>query len=365
MHGFMSSISLTLIPLTVRRELFEHVNDSEDEADCDHDREGTVDPGKNLDTPSTPPLLFAPMPSDTAGAPAASSKLKIFLKRLFSTVVLWAIVLGALFSGNRTAADLAMLIVLNVICFFALLEFGGLVVARGGKFFRTYALTGGFCYLVISWWAQSGRPPFDGNVLYGLALDGPLAGAIVFGLLVRRLFWTDMTGGTAAIGATLLGLVYVPWLLNYLQRCYFLPRADGSWWLLYFILVTKASDMGAYAVGSLIGRHKMIPRVSPGKTWEGFGGAILVSTAVSLVFAHFAQNYLTGMTVVHAAILGVLLGVGAVAGDLVESLFKREAGVKDSGRYFPGIGGVLDLVDSLLFNAPIMYAYLVWLMMTK
>lgn len=305
------------------------------------------------------------MPSDTPDAAAAPTKLKIFFQRLASTLVLWALVLGALFSGHRTAADLALLIVLNVICFFATLEFGGLVTARGGKFFRTYALTGGFCYLAVSWWAQSGRPPFDGNLLHGLALDGPLAGAIVFGLLVRRLFWTDTTGGTAAIGATLLGLVYVPWLLNYLQRCYFLPGAEGSWWLLYFILVTKASDMGAYAIGSLIGRHKMIPRVSPGKTWEGFGGAILTSMVVSLVFAHLAQAHLTGMTVVHAAILGALLGVGAVAGDLVESLFKREAGAKDSGRYFPGIGGVLDLVDSLLFNAPIMYAYLVWLMLSK
>ena len=71
------------------------------------------------------------------------------------------------------------------------------------------------------------------------------------------------------------------------------------------------------------------------------------------------------MTFVHALVLGLLLSAGAVAGDLVESLFKREAGVKDSGRYFPGIGGVLDLVDSLLFNAPIMYAYLVWLMLSK
>lgn len=305
------------------------------------------------------------MPSDTAGAPAAPSKLQTFLQRLVSTIVLWALVLGALFSGNRTVADLALLVVLNVICFFALLEFGDLILARGGKFFRTYALTGGVCYLGISWWAQSGRPPFDGDVLYRLALDGPLSGAIVFGLLVRRLFWKDTVGGTAAIGATLLGMVYVPWLLNYLQRCYFLGGADGSWWLLYFILVTKASDMGAYALGSLIGRHKMIPRVSPGKTWEGFGGAILASTAVSLVFAHFAQGHLAGMTVTHAAALGVLLGVGAVAGDLIESLFKREAGVKDSGRYFPGIGGVLDLVDSLLFNAPIMYAYLVWMILRQ
>jgi phosphatidate cytidylyltransferase len=111
-------------------------------------------------------------------------------------------------------------------------------------------------------------------------------------------------------------------------------------------------------VGSLIGRHKMIPRVSPGKTWEGFGGAIAGSVLASLLFAHFAGGHLPGMNRVHAIVLAGLLGVAAVIGDLIESIFKREAGVKDSGRILPGIGGVLDLLDSLLFNAPIMYLYL-------
>jgi phosphatidate cytidylyltransferase len=128
--------------------------------------------------------------------------------------------------------------------------------------------------------------------------------------------------------------------------------------VLYFILVTKFSDLGAYCVGSLIGKHKMIPRISPGKTWEGFGGAIVVSTLVSLVFAHLAGPRLYGMNWMHAVILGVLLSTAAVVGDLIESIFKREAKVKDSGHWFPGIGGILDLMDSLLFNAPLMYLYL-------
>ena len=130
---------------------------------------------------------------------------------------------------------------------------------------------------------------------------------------------------------------------------------DGHYYLLYFVLITKFSDSGAYAVGSLIGKHKMIPRISPGKTWEGFGGAIVVSTAASVMFVHFAKDKMPAMNWMHAVILGVLLSVAAVIGDLIESLFKREAGVKDSGQFFPGIGGILDLLDSLLFNAPMMY----------
>ena len=152
--------------------------------------------------------------------------------------------------------------------------------------------------------------------------------------------------------------MYVPWLLNFIQKINFFPNVNGPFYVLYFILVTKFSDSGAYAAGSLFGKHKMIPRISPGKTWEGFAGALLVSTGASLIFAWLAGDKLTGMNWMHAAILGIILSTAAVVGDLIESLFKREAGVKDSGRFFPGIGGILDLLDSLLFNAPLMYLYL-------
>ncbi len=148
------------------------------------------------------------------------------------------------------------------------------------------------------------------------------------------------------------------WLLNFIQKINFFPNIQGQFYVLYFILVTKFSDLGAYVTGSLIGKHKMIPRISPGKTWEGFGGAIVISTTASVAYAHFMGNRLAGMNLMHSIILGVILSSAAVVGDLIESIFKREAGVKDSGSFFPGIGGILDLMDSLLFNAPLMYLYL-------
>jgi len=119
----------------------------------------------------------------------------------------------------------------------------------------------------------------------------------------------DNSSGLTAIAVTLLGLMYVPWLLNFFQKIFFFPNVDGRYFLLYFILLTKFSDMGAYVVGSLIGRHKMIPRISPGKTWEGFAGAIVVSTACSVGFSLIAKEHLAGMNILHAVILGVILSV--------------------------------------------------------
>jgi phosphatidate cytidylyltransferase len=180
----------------------------------------------------------------------------------------------------------------------------------------------------------------------------------VLGLCTRQFFSKSNTAGILAISTTLFGLMYVPWLLNFIQKINFFQGVDGHYYLFYFVLITKFSDTGAYAVGSLIGKHKMIPRISPGKTWEGFGGAIVVSTLASVIFFQLFHHKMRGMTLTHAIILGIILSVCAVVGDLIESLFKREAGVKDSGKFFPGIGGILDLLDSLLFNAPIMYLYL-------
>jgi phosphatidate cytidylyltransferase len=180
----------------------------------------------------------------------------------------------------------------------------------------------------------------------------------VLGLCLRQFFSRSNTAGILAISTTLFGLMYVPWLLNFIQKINFFPGVEGRYYLLYFIVITKFSDTGAYLVGSLIGRHKMIPRISPGKTWEGFGGALAVSVLVSVGFVYFLGDRMYGMNYVHAVILGLLLGLAAVVGDLIESIFKREAGIKDSGKFYPGIGGILDLLDSLLFNAPIMYLYL-------
>jgi len=297
---------------------------------------------------------------DPVAAPPSPSKAQVFLRRAGSTVLLWTAVLAAMFSSNRILSDGVSGLFIVLLALTGLIEFYGIAEKRGLVCFKTWGVSAGVLMMLGTfahfqgWLGIHDTPSRVNDFETGFLI------LFVLGLCVRQFLAKENASGIVAIAVTLFGLMYVPWLLNFIQKIFFFPNlnGDGKFYVLYFLLVTKFSDMGAYLVGSLIGKHKMIPRISPGKTWEGFCGAIVVSTLCSLVFYHFFGSHLKGMNTLHAIVLGVVLSVAAVIGDLIESLFKREAGVKDSGKLFPGIGGILDLLDSLLFNAPIMYLYL-------
>ena len=146
-------------------------------------------------------------------------------------------------------------------------------------------------------------------------------------------------------------------------------EVPGAMLLLWMIAVTKFTDMGAYIVGSAIGRDKMIPHVSPGKTWQGFGGAIffalLAGCGLYALCKDDMPNFATGLHVLggwgHVIGLSIVMALLAVVGDLAESVVKRSLNAKDSGSMLPGIGGALDLIDSLCFTAPVLYFYLQWM----
>jgi phosphatidate cytidylyltransferase len=288
----------------------------------------------------------------------ALSKRQIFFRRLFSFLVLWAVILTALFSGNKMVSDIFFLVVMVFLACSGLWEFYGIAEKRDLICFKYSGLLGGALLMIGTFLNLTGVVGMHNSPARVNDFETSFLILFVLGLCIRQFLAKSNTSGILAISVTLFGLMYVPWLLNFVQKINFFPNVDGHYYLLYFLVITKFSDVGAYSVGSLIGRHKMIPRISPGKTWEGFGGAIVVSTIASIIFVHLAQNKMPAMNLVHATILGIILSISAVIGDLIESLFKREAGVKDSGKLFPGIGGILDLLDSLLFNAPLMYIYL-------
>ncbi|SVC09268.1 uncharacterized protein METZ01_LOCUS262122 [marine metagenome] len=299
------------------------------------------------------------MPS-AGQVPKTESKAAAFARRLASSVVLLGIVFYGLLAGGALSVALVggLIMLLNIV---GLLEFYGMVGAKGLPRFKWLGLVGGVALVGVLFLHLSGlaKAPVGAAELE--------VGVLVILLLVllgRRVSVHPAASSFAVVGHTILGVLYVSWLLGFLLKIFFFaaPQGaafDGGFCLLFFILATKCSDIGAYSLGSLIGRHKMIPKVSPAKTWEGFAGAILLSTAAAIVMAHYwGDTRLGGMTWEHAAVLGPVLAVGAVLGDLVESVFKRDSGVKDSGAFFPGIGGILDLVDSLMFNAPLMFLYL-------
>ncbi len=158
---------------------------------------------------------------------------------------------------------------------------------------------------------------------------------------------------------TVFGVAYTAIMFGFLARILYLDGAASRRHLLLMtVMVGKFSDMGAYAFGTWFGRHKMIPHISPAKTWEGLGGAFVGCYVAMASMMLAVPAKLAPLNWTTALILAPILCVVAVIGDLAESVLKRCHGVKDSGHKLPGIGGVLDLTDSLLFVAPVCYFYL-------
>lgn len=281
------------------------------------------------------------------------------MKRLASWVALWIVALWFVFCGWDTGC-------LLLIAFFGLAgqwEFYRAQEEKGHKVFKQSGLFCGALVFANSWYFLIHHAGHARFVHLGgeLVLVFALLGAFIRLVVMPEPHREPIT--TAAL--TLLGLLYVPFLFNFVALLAFTPGnpAPGGpeqnhFLLIYLLAVTKFSDVGAYVIGSLFGRHKMIPRISPGKTWEGFAGAILTSLAVSVALIQVMGERTRALSLSSGIILGLLLPLVSVVGDLAESVVKRDASIKDSGRSIPGIGGALDLIDSILFTAPVLYFYL-------
>ncbi|MBV9659138.1 MAG: phosphatidate cytidylyltransferase [Verrucomicrobia bacterium] len=305
------------------------------------------------DEPSLPAASTSP--AAAAAAPAVTpSKRAVFRRRLGSALFLWAIFAGTVISGS----EFCYYALIGALGLVGLWEFYKMLDARRLPNFKLFGLTVGTLFFLGSFWFHYTRPgqPFDFELLAVLAF--------LFGTFGRQLFVrTRDHSPIETMAYTLFGLLYVPLLFNFITKLIYLPahaahHPVGHFYVFYLIAVSKFSDMGAYLVGSLIGRHKMIPHISPSKTWEGFAGALLFSVGISYGLRALMPARLGLLGWVDCAVMGLTLSVAAVIGDLAESIIKRSTGVKDSGHTFPGIGGVLDLIDSLLFTAPILYFYL-------
>jgi len=284
-----------------------------------------------------------------------------FLRRFASTVVLWSLALWTILSGNETG----FVLLISGLGLVGLLEYYLMLDAKKLPNFKMFGLFCGALMLCGSFYLLGWRK-LNPDALYNFEIGALLLFMLV--VFARQMFVRVVElVPLETMALTLFGLFYVPWPFSFVAKIVYLtPRINGDptghWYVLFLVLVTKFSDMGAYLTGSLIGKHPLVPHISPKKTWEGFFGALAFSVGGGCGLVALMPKHLSFLNQTHAVILGLILGFAAIVGDLAESLLKRSCGAKDSGKFLPGIGGALDLIDSILFTAPMMFFYLRFIM---
>lgn len=167
----------------------------------------------------------------------------------------------------------------------------------------------------------------------------------------------DLPSTISNLGVSLFGILYVGFLLSHVSSVRY--GINGRVWVLFLIATVWAGDISAYLVGSWVGRHKLYPKISPKKTYEGLGGAIGGSILIALAFSRI---FLSDFDTLSTIFLAIGIGILGQAGDFIESMVKRSARVKDSGSFIPGHGGMLDRLDSFLFSAPFLHYSLLYLL---
>jgi len=293
------------------------------------------------------------------------------LKRIATAVVLIPIVVALVLRAPvpLLAVVAAAVALITVQEFLKLTESYGVEPLR----FPTYVFVG-LLFLLLAMSAAAETLQLAAlKFVLGLAFASAIAPFVFLTIAMRR---TQMSGAYPAAAASAFAFAYIALPMAMLVQLRQL--AAGAFLLLYLLVVVWAGDIFAYFVGRSLGRNLMAPRISPKKTWEGAAASLAASLLVgSLLFSHALQvsSFLLRMGLIQRRdgifglekpemwpiiLLTIALNLAAQLGDLVESLIKRGAGVKDSGTILPGHGGMLDRIDALLFAAPVLWYYAVW-----
>lgn len=264
------------------------------------------------------------------------------LPRILTTLIAVPIIIACVYFGG-----IAFLLLILLLAMLSINEFYNMMQKKDfhpaywvGHFFTAFFIIFAYYALKKNW------EPAHSAMLTGAALV----------TMVSTLFLKRPKEAIVDIAVTLLGMIYIGWFFSYFIFIRALTERGG--YLLFLMVTIWAFDVVAYFVGSKFGRHKLFPSVSPKKSIEGAIAGFIFCLIAAGVFGHFA-----GFDLTHSIILGAIIGVVAQTSDLVESLIKRDAGVKDSSQLVPGHGGVLDRMDSFIFAAPVVYYYLVWVIL--
>lgn len=266
----------------------------------------------------------------------------VILKRTFSTLTLWAAIISLLYFVGAHAA-VWMVALMAVVSIY---EFNKLTRAIGHHPFQVMSMVVAGLMIIVPYYFPQWNFTASDLLVVG-----------VLGTAIRILGERDPATRTETLSSTIFALVYVPLMLGYFVRIigqYTAPSASaGVLFFVWVVIVTKLCDTGALLTGMACGKHKMTPVISPKKTWEGVVGGVITSALISALFAWLFARWLpAGFTPLFAALVALPLAVLGVIGDLVESIIKRRADIKDSGKLAPGIGGMFDMTDSLILTAP-------------
>ena len=255
-------------------------------------------------------------------------------KRIFSTVVLIAVIAACIAINWLFNIVIMFFIIMGLYEFFTMLE------KKGIQIYKYFGIGMG-AVIPLSIILRF-EPTKKWELLFIVLM-------LLF-LIVMQFKRRDNSGVIVHISTTLFGILYISWFLSFLIKIRYLPSGAGL--LAAVLFITKLGDVGAYLIGIRFGKLPLIPRISPNKSVEGsIGGAVF-----SILGALICKPFL-GFSYLHLVLLGVAFSVLGQLGDLSESLIKRDCGVKDSGNILPGMGGILDEVDSLTFTAPVFYFY--------
>jgi len=262
------------------------------------------------------------------------------MKRVLTAAALVPLVLAVVL----WAPPPLFIVLIVLVALMALREFYDLAQGQGWQLYRWLGLVA--AAVVVLWVELPPSAEFPATAMAALI-------ACVAAVLLRALSRPErMPNSIGDAGATLLGVLYLGLFMGATGA---IRIVWGSAWLIFLLLVVWLGDTAALYAGKAWGRHAMAPRVSPKKTWEGAAASLVAAFLVGAGFGHWLAANPLGY-----GVLAVVLNVAAQVGDLVESLFKRGAQVKDSGGLLPGHGGVLDRIDAMLFAAPLLWYYLAY-----
>ena len=280
--------------------------------------------------------------------------------RVATAAVLIPFAVGVVLWAPTWALALAVAIVMLL----ALFEYFALGDAIGHRAYRFWTATCALA-LVYDQWRAAIEPSYSLG-----AVSFPSILGRVFIPTVQDVFFLFVLGVTAltlwtkrpivealpAAGISASGLILVAFPLTFTVRLHGI-RAEGPWLLMFALVITWVGDTSAYFAGGAFGKHHIAPKISPNKTWEGAIASILGALIVAVVFA----KYVLAVPLPHLLAMAAAANVAGQMGDLLESAYKRSAGVKDSGSLLPGHGGVLDRIDALILAIPVVWYYWIWI----